>query len=75
MKYIFALLLLAGYQSIIAQTVEPAQSTSPIMAAPVALAPPDNKKSTLNDRFQYMRSKAESYQDYKVIKTSTLDAE
>jgi hypothetical protein len=43
-----------------------------IAQAPVVESP-DNARATLDERFQSMKSKAETYQDYKVIKAYTLD--
>jgi hypothetical protein len=61
MKYYVLLLMIVCFQGVLAQ-------------APAA-PEPDNRKLTLEERFQSMKSKAESYQDYKVIKALTLDAE
>src|ERR1700712_5632728 len=63
MKNILLLLLVVGSGCLYAQV-----ATTP---APV----PENKNMSLDERFQNMKSKSESYQDYKVIKSTTLDAE
>ena len=60
MKYLILFLFIVGSNSLFAQA---------------GAAPENNKSQSLEERFQNMKSKSESYQDYKVIKAATLDAE
>lgn len=70
MKYIILFLGLLAFESVIAQTTTPA-TTQPVAAKlPVETV---DANSTLRQRFQVMKGKAQTYNDYKVIKETVLD--
>jgi len=83
MKYLALLLSLFSFQTLLAQStadtsgqqVVPVSSTStpkpkPIVAAQVAV---EDKTLSLQERFLIMKSKSQTYGDYKVIKEVVLD--
>lgn len=80
MKYVIALFCLLTFQSLQAQdslTKAPAQ-TVPAVSTPRPISIPvqpavDDRKLTLHERFLIMKTKSQSYNDYKVIKESVLD--
>jgi len=87
MKYFALLLCLLAFQSLSAQTATetPAQTTpvqpTPAQTTHVASSPRsvpaqvavEDKSLTLQERFLLMKSKSQTYSDYKVIKETVLD--
>jgi len=70
MKYSILFLCLLAFESAIGQTTTPAIS-QPAMLKPQFETADAN--STLRQRFQIMKFKSQSYNDYKVIKETVLD--
>ncbi|NOT73907.1 MAG: hypothetical protein HOP08_03190 [Cyclobacteriaceae bacterium] len=58
MKYLFALIGLLAFQSLLAQVTETASV---------------DEKSTLRERYVVMKAKSQTYNDYKVVKEFVLD--
>src|SRR5579863_5503278 len=58
MRYSIACIVFLAFNSLLAQPIVPETIGA---------------KSTLDERYRWMRSKAETYEDYKVIKTYVLD--
>src|SRR4051812_29000964 len=78
MKYALLLLCFFTFQVLRAQTtpIETPAQTAPVPSAPKVVPAQnavDDKKLTLQERFLTMKTKSQTYSDYKVIKESVLD--
>ncbi|CAN5491771.1 hypothetical protein BH09BAC3_BH09BAC3_33370 [soil metagenome] len=72
MKYFILFLSLLASQALFAQATEAPATAKPSVVKPPVVEMID-ANSTLKQRFQIMKTKSQSYNDYKVIKETVLD--